>query len=83
MSTPTMPAEAVANPDGTWTIPDPTSSAGDWTIYDTGEGWTATHPRDGWGDARFATATDVAVAILGTPLHCRMWDGSLYGEADR
>lgn len=78
MTTPTMPSEVVDNGDGTYTIPH--AVGGDWLIYDTGSGWTASHPQDGWEDARFATAEDVANAILGDPGPCRLWDGRQYTE---
>lgn len=65
------------NGDGTYVIVDPTSD-GDWLIYDTGEGWVGVHPEDSWEGARFATAADVAAAILGDPASCAMWGGGTY-----
>lgn len=83
MTTPTMPAEVVDNGDGTYSIPCGPPYFDNWLIYDTGHGWTATHPTDGWEDALFATPQDVAAAILGDPTNCRLFDGRTYGEVYR
>lgn len=83
--TPTLPAEAVANPDGTYTIDcgpvfDEPEVHSVWTLHSTCEGWLASHPHDGWGQVRFATAADAAQAVLGDPTNCRLFDGRAYGE---
>lgn len=73
-----MPDEVVDNGDGTYTIPDPTSN-GDWLIYDTGEGWAATHPDDGW-DCLWASQQDAAAAVLGDPSNSLLAGGRTYAE---
>jgi hypothetical protein len=63
------------NADGTYSIPDGPNfpNWGVWTIRDTGHGWEATHPNDGFDGALWATANDAAGAVLGDPAKMRRW----------
>jgi hypothetical protein len=70
----------IANVDGTYTITgdvdDSYAYDGPWTVRDTGAGWIAEHPRDGFDDDPFfATAGDAINAVLGDPTYARR-----YGE---
>lgn len=66
------------NPDGTYTIADgpefPGHLRGEWTIRDTGQGWEAVHPHDGFDGDLFASAVDAATAVLGDPADARRWE---------
>lgn len=63
--------EVTAKPDGTYTITgDP---AGTWVLRDTGAGWEATHPDDGFEGLLWASAEDAAHAVLGNPGTARRW----------
>jgi hypothetical protein len=68
--------EAIANPDGTYTIKggdgDPgTEDGGDWILRDTGHGWEAVHEYDSFGGVLWASAEDAAHAVLGDPVKAR------------
>lgn len=81
MSTYLSDPAVIANPDGSYSIPDPAhfDGWGVWTLRDTGEGWTATHPHDGFNAddptdvPRWATAEDAAHAVLDDPTTARRW----------
>jgi hypothetical protein len=84
------PAEALRDPsvrgphpDGSYTSVCPSEFGGDWTIRDTGEGWEATHPRDGFDCPLFLTAGDALAAVLGDPGRCRLFDGGTVSDWDR
>ncbi len=74
------PAEALRDesvrgphPDGSYTVVCPPEFGGDWTVRDTGEGWEATHPEDGFDGDLFATAGDALVAVLDDTALARRW----------
>jgi hypothetical protein len=76
--TPPTSDEVVTNGDGTFTLPDP--DGGDWLVSDTGRGWAATHPDDGFEGVTFLTAEDAIRAVLDYPGPCRLFGGGTYGE---
>lgn len=74
------------HPDGTYTIVSDIRGDADWTLRDTGAGWEATHPDDGWFDepggepCRWGTAAEAVTAVIGNPLDTRLFSGRTYGE---
>jgi hypothetical protein len=72
--------------DGTYTIVPDRPGDADWTIRDTGTGWAATHPDDGWFDqpdstpCRWATAEDAVTAVIGNPTEPGLFNGRTYQE---
>jgi hypothetical protein len=69
--------EVVDNGDGTYSIPDP--NGGDWMVYDTGEGWEASHPSESFG-CRWPSAQEAIRAVLDNPYFCEMYGGGTYAE---
>ncbi|GAA2637011.1 hypothetical protein GCM10010399_82730 [Dactylosporangium fulvum] len=72
--------------DGTYSIVSDIPGDGAWVLRDTGAGWEATHPRDGWlhlpggVPCRWATAEDAAQAVLGDPADTLLVDGRRYWQ---
>lgn len=70
------------NGDGTYTIKGDHELDGDWTLRDTGHGWAAEHPEDGF-DNLWASAEDAAGAVLGDPAKYRRHGETRLGHAVR
>ena len=67
--------------DGTYTIED--GDLAPWMLRDTGRGWEATHPNDGFDGHLFATAEDAAQAVVGDPSNTVLFDGRRFAEVAR